>query len=421
MNPLNKALRLMRGEMKSGALLPRWSFNRPKWSEWDTDKAVKEGYKASTWVYACVRRRYQAVASVPWKVFTKPETAPADEWTPDEKHPLATLLDQPNPWMSGPEFFSRSLQHLDLGGNSLIHMLAVQREGRQVVVELWPISPVDIQVVPSREEFIKEYVLPSGTDPAKLPGKEVIHLMYPDPSDPFWGMSPLMAAARTVDTDTEAVRWNKIQLQNRAVPDGAFAFQYPLTDQQFKEARAQIREMSGPNSARIPWSLGGGAKWVQMSQTPVDLDWLEGRKMNRVEICAAYEVPPVLVGVFDDATLANAEVSRRIFWADTIVPILEGMRSSLNRVLIPKFGGTPDSLFIDFDTSAVEALQDDLKSRLEQAKLLYELGTPVSEINRRLELDLQEWPGWDQALVGVNKVPLEFITAGTLNDTGDEG
>src|SRR5690554_6792493 len=117
----------------TGQILPWWLDGKPQWSDWSTDKAVKEGFKASTWVYTCVYRLMKAAASVPWVVSRQVKQ---DEWEVIQGHPLEELMKKPNPFMSGQDLIERLTAHLYLGGNGLLTKI---RAGG-VVAELWQIG-----------------------------------------------------------------------------------------------------------------------------------------------------------------------------------------------------------------------------------------------------------------------------------------
>lgn len=383
-----------------GALVPAWQNKIPQWSQWSTRKAIQEGFKSSVWVYICIERLMKSAASVPWVAYVR---TGRDKWEPEPDHPLSQLMKQPNPFMSGAQFIEAITSQLYLAGNALIHHITL----RGTPVELWPVWELDkIQVVPSRENFIDRYDYRRDGEPIPLYPEELTHLMFLDPGNPFWGMAPLQAAARVVDTDVEAVRWNKLVLQNRAVTDGVFSFPNVLSQEDFETARVQLREQySGADNARAPWALGGGAEYHQMSMTPAELDYLESRKFTVEEICAVFGVPLPMVGVYRDATLANIETARRIFWADTVVPFLDGVKDPLNRSITPRFGRRGD-LELRYDTSKIEALQEDLTKKIEQLDKLTNRGVPLNVAVQRLGLGIDKVEGGDVGLVPSTMIAL---------------
>jgi HK97 family phage portal protein len=425
-NPLARAAAIVNRprELKrytTAELLSPWQDNRPHFKEWDTETAIKDGFKASVWVYACVYRIMKDAASVPWIA----EVRKGDAWEPDETHPLTELMEYPNDYMSRQDMIERLTAHLYLGGNGLWSKIIITSRrgvtrGRKIVAELWPIDPSGITPVPSRSQFIAKYryekdgVVIKDWDPA-----EIIHFSFTDPGNPYWGMSPLQAAARTVDTDIEAVKWNKVALQNRAVPDGIFSFPQALTKDQWSEARERVREQFQESSERrAPWVMGSSAQYTAMSLTPVEMDWLESRKDMRVEICAVYGVHPPIVGIYDDATLANIATARRMHWEDTIIPYLDDLDAGLNRSLVPHFGPR-DQLRLSYDTTAVQALQRNLKELIDTGEKMHRMGIPVNDIIQRLELQLDPVEGGDVGYIPNSLVPIQL--AGEIPPAADDG
>ncbi len=386
---------------KTLPFVPRWRDKKPVWTNWSVDKAVKDGLKASVWVYRCINRRANSVASVPWYV----EERKGDVWEVVPNHPIAVLLDEPNPFMSGQSLVQYMVNHLDLGGNAIWHINRVQN----APVELWPIipDPKRIKPIPDRQRYIShyEYTVDPG-DKIRLEPEEIVHFRFIDPGNLYWGLSPLQVAARTVDTDVEAVNWNKISLQNRAVTDGVFAFDHPLTEEQWEEARKMVREQhQGAGNARTPWVLGAGAKWNQMSLSPVEMDFLESRRFSRQEICAVFDVPTLLVGATEASTYNNYATARKAFWEDTMVPLLDDIREALNLALVPYWD--PDlldpskqaNLRVMYDVSNIPALQENFTEKVGNARTLWQMGVPLNMINRRLELGFPEIPGGDEPRV----------------------
>jgi len=402
-NPFATAVVRMRAsERKSvttAQLLPAHMNHQPQWSEWDTARAIREGFKASAIVYMCVDKLMKAIASLPWSAFTKQ----GKEWEPDEESPITQLLEHPNPFMGRQQVMERLTSHLYLGGNAMLSHIIV----RGVPVELWPVDVAKVRYVPSRTEFIERYDYDRDGEPVPIKPEEVTHVMFTDPANPYWGMSPLQAAARVVDTDNEAVRWNKVAMQNRAVPDGVFAFKQMVTRDQWEEARILVKEQY-EEKARAPWVMGGGAEFHQMGLTPVEMDFIESRKLSREEIAAVYGVPLPLLGFYENATLANIETARKIFWGDTVKPVVEGIANALTRSIVPRFGADLSTTMIAADFSEVEALREDFAAKIATAVQMRNMGIPLNTIIQRLELDIDPVPGGDVPLVPATMIPMDM-------------
>jgi HK97 family phage portal protein len=393
------ALKMYIKSLNAGSMLPVTQAGKPIYTDWSGDKAIKDGYKASSYVFKSIEKKATAAASVPWKVYKLKN----NQWEEQQGHPLEALIEQPNPFMDRAVMIERMTQHLDLTGNALLSKV---RGAGQIVAELWPIEPQFIKPIPNRQEFVSGYEFKKGQLKEILKPQDVLHAMYVDPGNIYWGMGPLQVAAKTVDTDIEAVNWNKIALQNRAVTDGVLSFDSPLTRTQWEETRHQVREQKqGAQNARDLWVLGGGAKWNQMSLSPAEMDFINSRKMTREEITSIFGTPLILLGILENSTYANYQEARKAFWEDTVIPFLNRIRAIFNQSLLPDFQANSETLYIDYDLSNVPAMQENFKEKVESAKGLWSMGVPFNSINQRLELGFDEVEGGDNGYIGSGLIP----------------
>lgn len=409
----NLALKVYVKSLNAGGMLPITQAGKAVYTDWSAEKAINEGFKASTYVYKSITKKAEAAASVPWKVYKLVNNA----WEIQEGHPIEALLEQPNPYMDRSIMIERMTQHLDLAGNALLTKV---RGIGGVVAELWPVEPQYIKPVPNKKEFISAYEFKKGQIQETIKPQDIIHAMYVDPGSIYWGMGPLQVAAKTVDTDIEAVNWNKISLQNRGVPDGALTFDAPLSRPQWEETRAQVREQKqGSNNARDIWILGGGAKFEQFSLSPAEMDFLNSRKMTREEITSVFGVPLILMGILEGSTYANYQEARKAFWEDTVIPYLNRLRAVFNQSLLPDFQSKGEILYIDYDVSNVPALQENFKEKVDSAKGLWGMGVPFNAINQRLELGFDEIEGGETGFIGSGLIPANIDFNSLALGTGE--
>jgi len=140
-----------------------------------------------------------------------------------------------------------------------------------------------------------------------------------------------------------------------------------------------------------------------MNQSAVEMDFVASRTKVWSEIASAMGVPLPMIGVLEDATLANIETSRKIFWMDTIVPLLRKIRSQINAQLASEFG-----LYLDYDLSGVEAMREDYGQKLEAAERLFRLGVPFNRINEVLELEVGEIEGGETGYLPAGLIPSDL-------------
>jgi HK97 family phage portal protein len=389
-------------------LIPNWGGYTAKWSQYSTSQCL-EAYKKSVWLYDCLRLRADNISGVPWVV----EVKKGGEWEQTESHELVDLLAHPNPCYDLPTMMAYAMYWLDLTGDAWGTKV---RNGAGRVYEWWPLFPDSMKVIQGRMSMIDGWQYQYNGKQADLPAQDVMHFKYVDPSSPYYGLSPLQAAAKAVDVDMEANNYQKVTLQNHGMPMGIFTGSDDMTQEQYEQNKEWISEQSGPEYGRKPWVAS--LKYQAMGNTPHELDFIDSRAMTRVEICSAYAVPPPLVGIYDDATLANIQTARRIFWMEGLIPILRKLEGQMNIQLASEYG--PD-VRITYDLNNVEALEQDQGEKITRAKELWSMGVPLEQINTVLELglDTDKIEGADVGYLPSGLLPANF-DAGTPEPMDDD-
>jgi HK97 family phage portal protein len=382
----------------SPELLLQYYGSTPRFNEWNTEKAIKEGFMHSTWVYSCVNLRASSGSSVPWIV----ERDVGGEWQLDETSDLANLLKRPNPDMDFRQLIEYTIQHLDLSGNA--YWSKVRPNPNADPGQLWPLLPQAMRVVPGSTRLVAKYEYNLGIVRKDIPPEDIIHFKYADPSNLWFGVSPLKSAAQAVDIDNEAERFQKVSLENRGLSDLHFEVPEEATAEQVSELRRMFKDQQGgPRNARK--ALFSSGKVTQLNTTAAELDFTESRKFIRDEICSAFGVPPPMVGNYEKATLANIETARKIFWRDTMIPLLDKVAGMLNMQLAAEFG---TEYRIRYDLSQVDALQENFTEKVTNAQGLWSMGLPWNEINRRLELGFSDIDGGEVGYLPAGLLPTNF-------------
>jgi HK97 family phage portal protein len=159
-----------------------------------------EAYRKNCIAYKAVSEVARGAAKVPLKVMIGEKEA-------DPSHPLCVLLKKPNPWSSKSAFFEAVVAYLELTGNTYIE--GVGPEGKPPL-ELWALRPDRTKVLPGRSGpagYVYEVNGSKKTwnvDPFKGTS-EVLHMKFFHPLDDWYGMSPLEAAAYSIDSHRTAL------------------------------------------------------------------------------------------------------------------------------------------------------------------------------------------------------------------------
>jgi HK97 family phage portal protein len=384
------------GQIRSGQTL--------SWTDWDTATGIRKGFRASSWVYACVNAITSECSVVPWIAQTRESSS--SEWRTEPDHPLATLIEYPHRYISRGTMITRIIQQLYLGGNALLHIV---RGVMDAPLELEPLNPDVCRPIPDEVDYLAGYSYrPRGSTRGeiRIPARDIIHFQFPDPANPLWGMSPLRALGKILDAESDAVSWWRNSMLNRCTKDGLLSFKRRLTKAQWREIWEQYQSQhGGSQNARGVMILGDDATFTPYSWSPAEFDFLNSRKFMRDEIISVMKVPPPIIGILTEATYANIKEARRIMWLDVNIPLLDLICEEFNRVLVPQFGDRT-TLRLTYDLSNVDALQRDYLEKCQIAQILWRMGVPFNAINRRLNLGFDDIEGGDTGFLPSAVTPL---------------
>jgi HK97 family phage portal protein len=337
---------------------------QPVWTPRDYANLAKEGFEQNVWVYRCILTVAQAVAAVDWNLY-----ADKTKKRELEDHKLLDLLYKPNDFMSKQEFFEAITAYLLLSGNSYIEE---NGPNSGPPMELFPLRPDRMVILPDALNFVAGYEYTVGANKTRWEAAKVAHLKLFSALNDHYGLSPIEVAAQGIDNDNAAKTWNNALLNNGARPSGALVTEQALTDFQYTNLKKELdNNIRGAKNSGKPLLLEGGLKWQSMSLSPTDMDFINSRKMSRMEICAAFNVPPEMVGDKEHATYSNYTEARQAFYLEGVLPLLDKIRDKLNSWLVPKFG---ERLFLDYDIDSIEALQENSDTKAARIRADYQAG-----------------------------------------------
>jgi HK97 family phage portal protein len=323
-----------------------------QWKRQERKSYITEGYQLNAIVYRAVSEITKAVADLSVEL----HQGEGAKETILQKHPVLELLKRPNPMQGYDGFIKECFTNFLLFGEMPIYGSSETRPG-----ELWPISPLEIEVRKGPGRIPSAYIHKvdgfETTMPVdRLTGQsQLFFLKMYNPATIWRGQSPLEAAALAADTHNAGVKWNYKLLKNSARPSGIVEFQ---SDNVGPETLARLREhfrdniQGENNSGSIPM-LFGGAKWTPTDNNPRDMDFLNTQKEMAKLIASAYGVPLPLIDN-DAATFNNMEQAKERFYTDTVIPLFMEFLSQFDAWLLPAYG---DNLSLKIDMDAIPALE----------------------------------------------------------------
>ena len=254
-------------------------------------------------------------------------------------HPLARLLQHPNPYTTQYRFSESLVSDLAIYDNAYFMKVRLKDQPLALV----RIDPRQVQVVGDDPFVAEAYRI--GRQEFKR--ESIVHFRGYSPLDARVGMSPMESLRELLAEDRQATLYREQLWRNGARMSGYI--ERPLEAPQWtREGKERFRAAwqaqytaggSGPGGTPI---LEDGMKYVPAATSPKDAQWLESRKLTREEVAAAYHIPLTLVGILDHATYSNISEQHKMLYQDTLGPTLQMIQQELKLQLFPDFPGTED-------------------------------------------------------------------------------
>ena len=238
--------------------------------------------------------------------------------------------------------------------------------------------------------------------------EEVWFEKLPNPFD-FWrGFGPLYVADMAARTDFAASAFMRGIIENNADTGVIVRTNDWVSDEQKEQILTALRERKKrAGLADRPILLPGIAEVISPQLSGTDLQFLENRKFNRSEICAAFGVPEEIVTSTEHAKYDVMAGARLNFIENRVAPLcsrLEAAEDSLVKLIDPRASGW-------FDLDSLPIMQEARRNRLAAAKTGFEMGVPFNELNRVLDLGFKPLP-WGNS----GHLPSTLQPAGTIQD-----
>jgi HK97 family phage portal protein len=361
--------------MRSYMVMP----GQPVWMDRNYNQFAMEAYVRNVIAHRAMGMVSGAAASVKLKLYATNSKGVRREL---KVHPVLEILKQPNPAMAAGEFFQALYQYRMISGNAFVQAVGPK-----------DVAPLELHLLrPDRMAVIAgKATLPAGYRYTvagvaqdfpvdRISGRSrILHLKNFHPLNDWYGLSPVEAAAYSIDQHNQSGAWNQALLQNGARPSGALVVRSDaagdgtLSEDQYSRVKSQIDEQfTGSANAGRPLLLEGGLDWKEMSLTPKDMDFVEAKNSSARDIALAFGVPPQLLGIPGDNTYSNLQEARLALWEQTVVPLVCMTADALNSWLLPMFG---EQLELMPDTGGITALairNQAIWDRVEKATFLTE-------------------------------------------------
>jgi HK97 family phage portal protein len=220
---------------------------------------------------------------------------------------------------------------------------------------------------------------------------EIIHVKDLASVSIYRGSSRLMSADRNIKILYKMQTFQEQFFENGAVTGLVLTSDNTLSQVAKDRTIANwMSKYSPKNGARKPMILDSGLKPAPgLSDTFQEMDFDTSIKTHDAKVLKALGVPPILL---DGGNNANIAPNLRLFYLETIIPILTKYTSAVERF----FGYDIEPV-----TASVSALQPDMKDVAAYHATLVNAGI-ISPNEARLELRYESKPGHDDLRIPAN-------------------
>lgn len=367
-----------------------WFHGMPPMSTRYWPSAYGAMYRQHLWVYSVVNKRANAVARLPLPVYERDELnrPRADE------HPMARLLRVPNPGLSAFDLWMWTMATKDIYGESF--WLKRRGPGR-LVVGLYPLHPASM----AWDEEEKVWRFDNGRlRLPRIPDSDLVHFRSYDPESMTRGLSPLEPLRSTLENEWHARNATSSFWQRGARPGVALVHPGNLSEAAGRRLKAQWDALAaGSGNTGTTVVLEEGLKPETLTLTAEEAQYIDTRKLNREEVCGAYDVPPPVVHILDRATFSNITEQMRSMYRDTMAPVLKSLEAAVEMDL-RRAEWPADPVYAEFLMD--EVLRGDFEARAEA----YQKATYMTIAEKRRAENLAYVEGTDRIFLNAAEVPM---------------
>ena len=246
-------------------------------------------------VFACITRIASDASQMP----TGLEALVNGIWTETANNAFSPVLRRPNNYQNQQQFKESWFLSKLYRGNAYI---LKERDNRNVVVALYVLAPDRVTPLVATDGSIYYQLKCDNMAGGELkeditvPASEIIHDRYHTIYHPMVGLSPLFAAG------VEAMKQLAVQnsstqfFNNKSQPGGVLTAPGAISD----ETAARLKEawdtkFTGANAGKIA-VVGDGLKYEPIAMTAQESQLIEQLNWGSTAICAAFQMPPFVVG-----------------------------------------------------------------------------------------------------------------------------
>lgn len=261
---------------------------------------------------------------------------------------VAELIARPNSWTTRYRWMDALVHDMGIYNRALFHKK--WNNGRLSLVRVDP-RTFTVKFLPNGapDKFIVRYQGERDTLTVEYQPDQVVFFRgYEAQSSPLESLRQELAESYAASTMRQQVYNNGSRASGYLErPIDAPKWSGEARDRFREQWKQQYVGASADSPGGTP-ILEDGMKFTPATTTPVDMQYLEARKLTRQEVAAAYFIPPPMVGILENATYSNVREQHKHLYMDTLGPWLTMITDELSLQLLPDLTDDP-TLYVEFN------------------------------------------------------------------------
>lgn len=336
-------------------------------------------------------------------------------------HPAMELLSEPTPGQSTYRFWFSLFADIGIYDLALLQKVRVGGGPPKALLRVPPAN-----LLPVIDPITGVVLRWRAFDGTIVETKDLIVFWGYDPTINHGSISPMETLRRLLAEEQAAAMDREGRWQNSARKDGVIEQEVEskqMSDEAQESFLLDVEDaLAGPGGSGRPLLLQPGMRYKDVQWSPKDMEYILGRKLNRLEVASAFHYPPAKVSASENGGEPGQD-TLDFFYSSTLPPFLSRVERELEAQLLPEFDLTKSlrrSHYFAFN------LDSKLRGSFEMraAVMATTAGGPVVTVNEaRSRLDLPPIPGGDLIFVPLNSVRAGGPQASTQSpiDTPAEG
>lgn len=370
-------------------IISRGGISGPMGREPDVDDNF--AMKIST-VWSCVRLLSDTLSTLPLHVKERDTNRRRVHYD----HPVARLLDKPNPKMNGVSLRAAMMTAVLLRGNA--YAVITERDRHEYPTRLDFVLPEYVTLWEGDDDIFYTIL---GND-FRIPSRDVVHIKGLS-TNGLLGLSPIRQHARLLGLSLSSLEFADSFYRNGCRTTGVFKKPGTLSDEAWARLYKQLSEgYFGARNAGKPLLLEDGLDYSSITIPPEDAQFIATRLQSVDEIAAIYGVPPHMAGNQSHSTYSNNEQQNLELYNLTLAPWIAKIEAEFNDKLFLE--SEKRRLYVDIDAKGL--LRADTAARTNFYRQLYYVGAMNANEIRACE-DLDSYEGGEQYFRQTNMEPVK--------------